>query len=145
MYIQHTKNWHKVQPEVGNYKWLSEKRPTITWMSSKDEYIIRHELKKLEDDQKVKVINQLLKWIEMDPNISSLKVPEKCIKLLNVAANNEAVKTANISRIASFRNSFRRTILPNKVSPMKVDLNRIANHPRTVTFNDKPTIYSIHC
>ncbi|XP_044270520.1 uncharacterized protein LOC123015106 [Tribolium madens] len=120
-----------------NYMWLCSKRTPVIWMSTKDEFLIRQALTKVTPDQQVKVMKQLLTWLDNNPDVHSLKIPEMSLKLLHNMANANTLNEMTFSRMNSFRNSLRRlSLITNRIAP--------ANRPRrSVTFNDVPIIYRI--
>ena len=103
-----------------------------------------YNLPQLNEEQRLKVLRQLVTWFEEHPNSTTAKVPEVCVFLLDKMTTSNAVTSVTMSRVASFRNSLRRfSILRNKVSPSNINLPANTRDLRSVTFNDKPTVYSI--
>ncbi|KAI4470231.1 serine/threonine-protein kinase lmtk1 [Holotrichia oblita] len=100
----------------------------------------------INDEQKVQVIKQLVKWIEEHPNVSALKVPEICINLLNSMDNSNVVHNMTMSRMASLRSSLRRfSSVRNRVVPERLNVPAISNESRrSVTFSEELKIYNIH-
>ncbi|CAH1367376.1 hypothetical protein MTP99_008603 [Tenebrio molitor] len=125
-----------------NYMWLCSKRTPVIWMSTKDEFLIRQALTKVTPDQQVKVMKQLLTWLDNHPDAHSLKIPELSLQLLHHAANANIMSELTVSRMNSFRNSLRRlSLITNRIAPT---IAAQADRPRrSVTFNDIPTVYRI--
>ncbi|GJQ68350.1 hypothetical protein Trydic_g16944 [Trypoxylus dichotomus] len=146
MYVQQTKYVENVFGNVNNYNWLFNKKPSFIWIAAKDEFKIRTYLRKLNDDQKVQVMRQLIRWVEEHPNISALKVPEICINLLNKMVTSNLVNTVTMSRMSSWRNSLRRfSSMRNKVVPDKLNIpSHSIDSRRSVTFNEELKVYRIY-
>lgn len=145
------------------YCWLRNTKLTLTWMSTKDEFLIRQALSKvapekfkalhvtvlyhlqINQEQQQKVIKQLLKWLDDNPNANGLELPAVCLNMLQQEKTEAMLNTVNLSRMSSFRNSLRRfSSMSNKVRPVAhlMPPENIEKR-RSVTFNDVPTVYSI--
>ncbi|KAJ3663965.1 hypothetical protein Zmor_008178 [Zophobas morio] len=126
-----------------NYMWLCSKRTPVIWMSTRDEFLIRQALTKVTADQQVKVMKQLLTWLDDHPDAHSLKIPEMSLRFLNNVANVNMMNEMTMSRASSFRNSLRRlSLITNRIAPaLRADTS--AKLRRSVTFNDVPIIYRI--
>ncbi|KRT78382.1 hypothetical protein AMK59_7937 [Oryctes borbonicus] len=146
MNVQQNKYVENVFGNVNNYNWLINKKPSLIWISAKDEFKIRMYLRKLNEDQTVQVMKQLIRWVEEHPNISALKVPEICVNLLSKMVTSNVVNAVTMSRMNSLRNSLRRfSSMRNKVVP---DQLNIPSHPsdsrRSVTFSEELQVYQIY-
>ncbi|XP_022912616.1 uncharacterized protein [Onthophagus taurus] len=125
-----------------NYRWLSNKRPSILWISVTDEYKIRKALTKVDEDQRLKVLKQLVKWLEEHPKSATTKIPEICVKFLEQQDTSNIITKANLSRMSSFRSSLRRlSFFQNRVIP-EVVVTQQPDH-KCVTFNEELVVYKI--
>lgn len=162
MQIQQIKSFENVC-QKSNYFWLSRKnKQNLQFLSSQQEYSIRqgfnrvctilfllHRSKflhlQIHEDQKTRILKQLLDWLDNNPNVDYLKVPEMCIYFLNRMDAENALQKVTLSRLNSFRNSLRKISIrsSNRIAPNLIS-NTEARARRSVTFNDQPIIYSIN-
>ncbi|KAK4876776.1 hypothetical protein RN001_009282 [Aquatica leii] len=140
MHVQQNKNSVYV-PEKAHYQWLTKKRSSLTFLSTKDEYMMRQALQKVNEHQKQQVIKRLLLWIEENPYAESHKVPEMCIQFLNNAHNINLINSVTIIRKHSFRRSLKRlAMLSSRVFPLD---STLSTAQKCVHFRDEATIFSI--
>ncbi|CAG9770954.1 unnamed protein product [Ceutorhynchus assimilis] len=151
METQHIKYTECIFGKPNNYMWLCSRKPHIVyWLSTKDEIKIRNSLSKISKDQEIKVLKQVLTYLDKNPNASPSKVPEITLHYLEEIITFNFIKKAQedatnqaFSRMTSFRNSLR------KLSSGLATRNKLAvptehnKQRRSVTFDDVPTIYRI--
>ncbi|KAL1517319.1 hypothetical protein ABEB36_001098 [Hypothenemus hampei] len=156
METQHIKYTESLYGKPHNYMWLCSKKPhMVYWMSTKDEIKIRNCLDKITQQQEIKVLKQVLSYLDRNPNVSPATVPEITLLYLNdiITCNffEHAKEEINVnqnfkpfhSRMSSFRNSFRKLgILGNK--KLLLQPPRESPKPRrSVTFDEVPKIYQV--
>ncbi|KAF2885543.1 hypothetical protein ILUMI_20611 [Ignelater luminosus] len=146
MHTQQMKYWEILFEKSTNYAWLSNKKFTLTFISGKDEFLLRQALQKVNQEERIKVMRQLVSWLDEHPHAQAHKVPETCILLLNRLSTINVINEVTLSRKNSFRNSLRRlSILSNKVSPMvfRKAVTSPQTEKRCVKFKEEPTVYCI--
>ncbi|KAF5305627.1 hypothetical protein FQR65_LT07708 [Abscondita terminalis] len=140
--LMHTRQMKNIEFlfERPHYQWLVKKKTSVIFLSTKDEYMIRQAMQKINEEQKQQVIKRLLLWLEEHPSANAQKIPEMCAKFLNDAHNVNLVNNTNIVRKHSFRRSLRRlSMLSNRIFPM----DSLGATKKSVHFREEPTVFSI--
>ncbi|XP_050295264.1 uncharacterized protein LOC126735351 [Anthonomus grandis grandis] len=149
METQHIKYTESFFGKPNNYMWLCTKKPhMVYWMSTKDEIKIRNCLNKITQEQEIKILKQVLNYLDRNPESSPHKVPEITQHFLNEAITTNFLKKSTeeesqpFSRLASFRNSLRKLGSFATRRHLGVPEDH-TNQRRSVTFADMPTVYRI--
>lgn len=91
-------------------------------------------------------MKQIHIWLKEHPEVEPQKVIEQTIFFLNRMEDNNLLNKVNFSRMDSFRNSLRSlSNISSKFSPsFRFGLPNKGCQRRSVTFDDRLTIYSIY-